>query len=131
MSRGRKVKRHACNVIGKCSKGEMESSCASALPARETENIKAARERETNASKRLAAPEVAGKRETNTPCPMETAKSMEAQETNLSKKRSAALRRDGEPLTSAAKKRWQKEAAADRYQAAAGERPPIPVREGT
>ncbi len=62
MSRGRKEERHACNVIGTCSNGEMESSRASALPVREPENIKAARERETNASDLLAAPEVAGRR---------------------------------------------------------------------
>jgi hypothetical protein len=109
----------------------MESSCASALPARELENIGAAREGETNASESLAAPEAAGRRETNEPCPMETAKSMGARETNVPKERSAAIRRDGEPLASAAKKRRQKEAAADEHQAAAGERPPSPVREGT
>ncbi len=34
---------------------------------------------------------------------------MGAQETNVPKERSAAVRRDGEPLTSAAKKRRQKE----------------------
>ncbi len=112
------MKRHACNVIGTCSKGEMESSCASALPVREPENTEAARERETNASGPLAAPEVAGKRETNAPYPMETAKSMGARETNVQKETFAAVRRDGEPLTSAAKKRRQKEAAADEHQAA-------------
>ena len=68
MSRGRKVERHSRNVIRTCSKGEMESSCASALPVREPENIEAARKREINASDPLAAPEVAGKWETNAPC---------------------------------------------------------------
>jgi hypothetical protein len=131
VSRGRKVKRHACNVIGTCSKGEMESSCASALPAREPENIEAARERETNASEPLAVPEVAGERETNAPCPMETTESMGARETNVPEERSAAVRRDGELLASAAKKQRQKEAASNKHQAAAGERPPSPVREGT
>jgi hypothetical protein len=121
VSRGRKVKRHVCNVIRTCSKGEMESSCASALPVRKPENIEAARERETNASEPLAAPEVAGKRKTNAPCPLETAKSMGARETNMSKERSAAVRRDEEPLTSAVKKGGRKEAAADEHQAAAGE----------
>jgi hypothetical protein len=101
-SRGRKVKRHTCKVIRTCSKVEMESSCASALQVREPENIKAARERETNASDPLAPPEVAGRRETNAPCPMEAAKSMGARETNVTKERSAAVRRDGEPLTRAA-----------------------------
>ncbi len=122
------MKRHTCNVIGTCSKGEMESSCASALPAREPENIKAARERETNASEPLAVPEVAGERETNALCPMETTESMGARETNVPQERSAAVRRDGEPLASAAKKRRQKEAASNKHQAAAL---PSPVREGT
>jgi hypothetical protein len=62
VSRGRKEERHACNVIGTCSNGEMESSRASTLPFREPENFEAARERETNASDPLAAPEVAGRR---------------------------------------------------------------------
>ncbi len=133
MSRGRKEERHACNVIGTCSNGAMESSCASALLLRELENMEAAREtreRETNASNLLAAPEAAGRRETNAPCLKETAKSTGARETNVPEERSAAIRRDGEPLTSTAKKRRQKEAAAnrhqvaaDRHQAAAGERP--------
>ncbi len=105
MSRGRKVKRHASNVIGMCSKGEMENSCASALPAREPENIEATRERETNASGPLAVPEVAGEQETNTPCSMETSEGMGARETNVPQERFAAVRRDGEPLASAAKKR--------------------------
>ncbi len=125
------MKRHACDVIGTCSKEEMESSCANAPPAREPENIGAARERETNASEPLAAPEAAGRRETKEPCPMETAKSMGARETNVPKERSAAVRRDGEPLANAAKKRRQKEAAADEHQVAAGERPFSSVREGS
>jgi hypothetical protein len=98
VSRGRKEERHACNVIGTCSNGEMESSCACALPVRKLENIKAARRRETNASDPLAAPEAAGRRETNAPCPKGTAKSMGAQETNVPEGRAAAVRRNGEPL---------------------------------
>jgi hypothetical protein len=108
----------------------MESSCAGAPPARKLENIKAAgkaRERETNASDLLVAPLATGRQETNAPCLKETAKSMGARETNVPEERSAAVRRVGEPLTSAAKKRRQKEAAADRHQAAAGERSPPSV----
>jgi hypothetical protein len=60
---------------------------------------------------------------------METAESMGAQETNVPEERSAALRRDGEPLTSAAKRRRQTETDAEEQQADAGERPPSPVRE--
>jgi hypothetical protein len=54
---------------------------------------------------------------------METAKSTRAQETNVPEKETAAVRRDGELLASAAMKRRQEEATADRHQAAAGERP--------
>jgi hypothetical protein len=96
VSRGRKVKRHACHVIGTCRKDGTERSCADAPPERGPENIEAARERETNASEPLAAPGAAGRWETKEPCPMETAKSMGAQETNVPEERSAAVRRDGE-----------------------------------
>jgi hypothetical protein len=61
---------------------------------------------------------------------METAESMGAREINVPEKETAAVRRDGEPLAGAAMKRRQEEAAADRHQAAAGERPPSSVREG-
>jgi hypothetical protein len=61
---------------------------------------------------------------------METAESTGAQETNMPEKETAAVRRDGERLASAAMERRQKEAAADRHQAAAGERTPSSVREG-
>jgi hypothetical protein len=49
-------------VIGTRQYREMESSCACALPVRELENIEAvrkARERETNASDPLKAPQAA------------------------------------------------------------------------
>ncbi len=51
---------------------------------------------------------------------MDTAESMGAREINVPEKETAAVRRDGEPLASAAMKRRQEEAAADRHQAAAG-----------
>ncbi len=60
---------------------------------------------------------------------METAESMGARETNVPEERSAALRRDGEPLTSTAKRRRQAEADAKEQQAVSGERPSPPVRE--
>jgi hypothetical protein len=59
---------------------------------------------------------------------METAESMGARETNVPEERSTALRRDGEPLTSAAKRRRQTKADTEEQQAAAGERPSSPVR---
>ena len=104
-----------------------------ASPTKGVERVVAAREareRETNASGQLTAPEAAGRRETKEPCPMETAKSMGAREINVPEKETAAVRRDGVPLAGAAMKRRQEEAAADRHQAAAGERPPSSVREG-
>jgi hypothetical protein len=110
----------------------MESGGMSASPASGTERIVVADkagERETNASGQLMVPEAAGRRETKEPCPMETAESVGARETNVLEERSAALRRDGEPLTSAAKRRRQTEADAEGQQAAAGERPSSPVRE--
>jgi hypothetical protein len=100
-------------------------------PDEQAERVVAAKEageRETNASGQLTVPEAAGRRETKELCPMGTAESTGAQETNVPEERSAAMRRDGEPLTNAAMERRQKEAAADRHQAAAGE--PSSVREG-
>jgi hypothetical protein len=119
-------------VIGTQQYREVESNSASARPAREPENIEAAgkaRERETNASDPLMVPKARKGRETNVPCPRET-ESMGAREINLPEKETAAVRRDGEPLASAAMERRQNEAAADRHQAAVGERPPSSVREG-
>jgi hypothetical protein len=55
---------------------------------------------------------------------------MGAREINVPEKETAAVRRDCEPLASAAMERRQKEAAANRHQAAAGERPPSSAREG-
>ncbi len=104
-----------------------------ASPTKGVERVVAAKEaseRETNASGQLTAPEAAGRREAKEPCPMETAKSTGAQEINVPEKETATVRRDGEPLAGAAMKRRQEEAAADRHQAAAGERPPSSVREG-
>jgi hypothetical protein len=133
VSRGRK-ERHACSVIGTRQYREMESSCASALQDREPENIKAAgkaRERETNASNPLEAPKARKGQGTNAPCRRETAKSMGSWETNMPERETAAVRRDCEPLTSAAQERRQEEAAAEQHQAAAGRQPLPPAMEGT
>ena len=87
----------------------MESnSSMNASPTKRAERVVAAKkagERETNTFGQLTAPEAAGRRETKEPCPMETAKSTGAQETNVPEERSAAMRRDGEPLTHAAMER--------------------------
>ncbi len=89
------------------------------------------RERESNASSQLAVPEASERRETKELCPMDTAEGTEARETTVPEERSAAVRRDGEPLTSAAKRRrkTETEIGAGRPQADAGERPPSPTRE--
>ena len=81
-----------------------------ASPTKGVEHIvaaKEARERETNASGQLTAPKAAGRQETKEPCPMETAESMGAWDINVPEKETAAVRRDGELLTSAAMERWQ------------------------
>jgi hypothetical protein len=99
----------------------MESNCASAPPARDPENIEAAgkaRERETNTSDLLEAPQAAEGRETNAPCGRGMAKSMGTRETSVSEKETATARRDEEPLTSAAQEQRQEETAAAEHQAA-------------
>jgi hypothetical protein len=62
---------------------------------------------------------------------MDTAESMGARETTVPEERSAAVRRDGEPLTSEAKRRRQTESETDAKEPRtdAGERPPSPTRE--
>ncbi len=88
-------------------------------------------ERETNASSWLTAPEASERRETKELCPMDAAESTGARETTVSEERSAAVRRDGEPLTSEAKRRRQTESETDAEASPmdAGERPPSPTRE--
>ena len=60
---------------------------------------------------------------------MDTTESTGARETTVPEERSAAVRRDGEPLTNLAKRRRQTETDAEEPQTDAGERPPSPVRE--
>ncbi len=62
---------------------------------------------------------------------MDTAESTGARETNVPEERSAAMRRDGEPLTSEAKRRRQTEPEIDAQASRidAGERPPSPTKE--
>ncbi len=112
----------------------MECSDTGAPPAREagrTAVAGGAGERETNASNRLAVPEAPERRETKELCPMDTAESTGAWETTVPEERSAAVRRDGEPLTSEAKRRRQTESETDAEvsRTDAGERPPSPMRE--
>ncbi len=60
---------------------------------------------------------------------METAESAGARDINVPEKETATVRRDGEPLKNAAKRRRQTETDAEEPQTDAGERPPSPVRE--
>jgi hypothetical protein len=62
-------------------------------------------------------------RETNAPCPREMSMSKGAWE-----RETAAVRRDGELLTSAVQERRLEEAAAEKHQAAAGESASSPGR---
>ncbi len=110
----------------------MECSDAGALPAGEAGRVAVAGEageRETNASNRLTEPEAPERRETKELCPMDTVESTGARETTVQEERSAAMRRDGEPLTSKAKRRRQTESemGAEVPQVNAGERPPSPT----
>ncbi len=112
----------------------MECSDTGASPAGEAGRVAVAGgtgERETNASNRLTAPEASERRETKELCPMDTAESTGARETTVPEERSAAVRRDGEPLTSEAKRRRQTESETDPEapRMDAGERPPSPTRE--
>jgi hypothetical protein len=132
--RGRKVQVTRLQRDRDAAVQKEEDSSMNASPTKGVERVvaaKEARERETNASGQLTAPKAAGRRETKEPCPMETAESTGARDINVPKKETAAMRRDGEPLTNAARRRRQTESETDAEepQTDAGERPPSPVRE--
>ncbi len=69
---------------------------------------------ETNAPSLFKAPQAAEERETNAPCPRETAKNTGTRETNVSEKDAAAVRRDGGPLTIAGQQLRQEVTAASK-----------------
>ncbi len=119
------MQRHACSVIGTRQYRRMESSSASASLAKGSGSIEAvgkAEERETNASDSFKAPQAAEGRETNAPCREETAESMGAWETNVSKEETAVARRDGRPPTSMGQE-WRQRAVTTAEYLAAGESP--------
>jgi hypothetical protein len=83
VSRGRKVQRHACSVIGMQQYRRMESNSANAPLAKGSVGVEAARksgERETNASNSFEAPQAAEERETNAPCRREAAENVGTRE---------------------------------------------------
>ena len=95
----------------------MENNSANILKDKESTDIETAgktRERETNAPDLFKAPRAAEEREANAPCQRETAENMGTQETNVSEKEAAAVRRDGGPLTIADQQLRQESSAASR-----------------
>jgi len=60
------------------------------------------------------APQAAEERETNAPCPRETAKNTGTRETNVSEKDTAAARRDGGPPAIAEQQQRQEVAAVSK-----------------
>ncbi len=121
MSRGRKVKRRACSVIGTRQYRRMESSRANAPLAKGPGNMEAAEkagERETNTSNSFKAPQAAKERETNAPCRREAAEDMGTRETNVSKEETAVAGGDEGLLTSADQERRQEVMTAAEYLAA-------------
>ena len=90
-------------MVGTQQFKEMENDSANILKDEEPRDIVAAGEDgewDTNTSNRLTAPEASERRETKELCPMDMAGSTGARETIVPEERSAAMRRDGEPLTS-------------------------------
>ncbi len=90
----------------------MENDSANILKGEEPRDVAAVGEngeRETNAPNQFKAPRAVEERETNVTCQGKTAESTRTRETTVPEERSAAMRRDGEPLTSEAKRRRQTE----------------------
>ncbi len=95
----------------------MESNSANVPPTKGSPGVEAARktgERETNAPSQFKAPQAAEERETNAPCPRETTKNTGTRETNVSEEDTAAVRRDGGPLTIAGQQLRQEVAAVSK-----------------
>jgi hypothetical protein len=112
----------------------MENDSTNILKGEEPRDIVAAGEngeRETNASNQFKAPRAVEEREANVTCQGKTAENTGTRETTVPEERSAAVRRDGEPLMNAAKRRRQTESETDAEASRmdAGERPPSPTRE--
>ncbi len=68
----------------------------------------------TKGSTGIEAAWKAGERETNAPCPRETAENMGTRETNVSEKDTAAARRDGGPPAIAAQQQRQEVVAVNK-----------------
>jgi hypothetical protein len=95
----------------------MESNRANIQPSKGSADVEAAgkpRERETNTPSLFKAPRTAEEREANAPCLRETAENTGTRETNVSEKESAAVRRDGDPLTIAGQQLRQEASAVSR-----------------
>ncbi|MFN9910762.1 MAG: hypothetical protein ACK56F_32425, partial [bacterium] len=95
----------------------MENDSANILKGEEPRGIVAVGEsgkREANASNQLTAPRAVEERETNVTCQGKTAESTGAQDINVPEKETAAVRRDGGPLTIADQQLRKGDPAASR-----------------
>ncbi len=95
----------------------MENDSTNILKSEKPRDIVAAGEsgeRETNAPNQFEAPRAAEERETNVFCRGKTAENGGTRETNMSERETAAVRRDGGPLTIADQQRWREDLAASR-----------------
>ena len=95
----------------------MENDSNNILKGEEPKDIVAAREsreRETNAPNQFRAPRAVEERETNVTCQGKTAENTGARDINVPEKETAAVRRDGGPLTIADQQLRKGDSAASR-----------------
>ena len=95
----------------------MENDSTNILKGEEPRDIVAAGEsgeRETNAPNQFKAPRAVEERETNVTCQGKTAENTGAREINVPEKETAAVRRDGGPLTIADQQLRKGDSAASR-----------------
>ncbi len=95
----------------------MENDSNNILKGEEPKDIVVAREsgeRETNVPNQFRAPRAVEERETNATCQGKTAENTGAWEINVPEKETAAVRRDGDPLTIADQQLRKGDSAASR-----------------
>ncbi len=95
----------------------MENDSTDILKSEEPRDIVAVGESgelETNAPNQFEAPRAAEEWETNVFCQGKTAEDAGTRETNVSERETAAVRRDGGPLTIVDQQRWREDLAASR-----------------
>ncbi|MFN9910066.1 MAG: hypothetical protein ACK56F_28785 [bacterium] len=112
-------------MVGTRQYRKMENDSNNILKGEEPKDIVVAgesRERETNAPNQFMAPRAVEERETNVTCQGKTAENTGAREINVPEKETAAVRRDGGPLTIADQQLRKGDPAASR--------PPSRVQKG-